>query len=640
MLLEVDVGEHEIRLVNKLTEQHVNKDKIPKMKVSVAAQVLAKGCGCNEVLAMRLERCEFTIGKNMKIEGDVLAKAHEVRPLTPTATTSANLSYACNQAENHDELSTVVIKIEYEDQVCFSAGDLDLERKHLRQDCLTDTPMDAVQEYDNIIKKEDEMCKVIKQELCIDATVLQRSAVPVEAYRPQQDDATSTSLDTIAVQLIPSTKVEEHNYEDSYEESNMSVYDFVVNKTHNVNEETLSERSCVPVEAKDKGQCMCSSNVVTECECKTKMSNIKLDTLTDGKIYECEYCGYLTNKKTRLITHVSIHMAKEPEKLSFKLRKRRRTAEKPYRCDRCEYTTSDRHYLKSHIRVHTDEKPYKCKECEFRTSYLSALKIHIRTHTGEKPYRCEQCEYSTSDKGNLKSHTRVHTDEKPYECKHCKYRTSYSTALKRHMRIHTGEKPYECKQCEYRTSYLTVLKDHMRIHTGEKPYSCEQCEYTTSDKSRLKRHMRMHSGKKPYRCNQCEFTTSDQMYLKSHIRVHNEEKRYACKYCKYRTSYSCALKRHMCKHTGERPYGCEQCDYKATHLTALKAHMRIHTDVKPYRCEHSSEKLLCEAWVLECERKKRHTCSSRNKDSRVCNKEDKGGVLIATLGELHAVGRV
>ncbi|GBP56324.1 Glutathione S-transferase [Eumeta japonica] len=42
MLLEVDVGEHEIRLVNKLTEQHVNKDKIPKMKVSVAAQVFSQ----------------------------------------------------------------------------------------------------------------------------------------------------------------------------------------------------------------------------------------------------------------------------------------------------------------------------------------------------------------------------------------------------------------------------------------------------------------------------------------------------------------------------------------------------------------------------------------------------------------------
>ncbi|GBP15207.1 hypothetical protein EVAR_79221_1 [Eumeta japonica] len=47
MLLEVDVGEHERRLVNKLTEQHVNKDKIPKMKVSVAAQVFSKGVGCN-----------------------------------------------------------------------------------------------------------------------------------------------------------------------------------------------------------------------------------------------------------------------------------------------------------------------------------------------------------------------------------------------------------------------------------------------------------------------------------------------------------------------------------------------------------------------------------------------------------------
>lgn len=42
MLLAVDDGDDEIRLVNKLTEMHVDKNKIPKMKVKFAAQVFSQ----------------------------------------------------------------------------------------------------------------------------------------------------------------------------------------------------------------------------------------------------------------------------------------------------------------------------------------------------------------------------------------------------------------------------------------------------------------------------------------------------------------------------------------------------------------------------------------------------------------------
>ncbi|XP_022836994.1 uncharacterized protein LOC111364379 [Spodoptera litura] len=42
MLLEIDDGDDEIRLVNKLTEMHVVKEKIPKMKVKYAAQVFSQ----------------------------------------------------------------------------------------------------------------------------------------------------------------------------------------------------------------------------------------------------------------------------------------------------------------------------------------------------------------------------------------------------------------------------------------------------------------------------------------------------------------------------------------------------------------------------------------------------------------------
>lgn len=41
-LLQVDEGDDEIRLVNKLTENHVIKNKIPKMKVKIAAQVFSQ----------------------------------------------------------------------------------------------------------------------------------------------------------------------------------------------------------------------------------------------------------------------------------------------------------------------------------------------------------------------------------------------------------------------------------------------------------------------------------------------------------------------------------------------------------------------------------------------------------------------
>lgn len=40
-------------------------------------------------------------------------------------------------------------------------------------------------------------------------------------------------------------------------------------------------------------------------------------------------------------------------------------------------------------------------------------------HDGIRPYRCEVCDRSFTQKGTLKTHMRRHTDEKPYECERC-----------------------------------------------------------------------------------------------------------------------------------------------------------------------------------------------------------------------------
>ncbi|XP_046405035.1 zinc finger protein 37-like [Ischnura elegans] len=80
------------------------------------------------------------------------------------------------------------------------------------------------------------------------------------------------------------------------------------------------------------------------------------------------------------------------------------SAKKPYSCNECEQSFSNKHCLVRHVRTHTKEKPYSCIECEKSFSKKSNLVQHIRTHTKEKPYSCGECEKSFSRKSHLVNH--------------------------------------------------------------------------------------------------------------------------------------------------------------------------------------------------------------------------------------------
>lgn len=68
--------------------------------------------------------------------------------------------------------------------------------------------------------------------------------------------------------------------------------------------------------------------------------------------------------------------------------------------------------------------------------------------SAERPYRCRLCHYSSGNKGYIKQHLRVHRQRQPYQCPICEHIAGNSKDLESHMINHCKARMYQCKQCE------------------------------------------------------------------------------------------------------------------------------------------------------------------------------------------------
>lgn len=66
----------------------------------------------------------------------------------------------------------------------------------------------------------------------------------------------------------------------------------------------------------------------------------------------------------------------------------------------------------------------------------------------ERPYRCRLCRYSSSNKGYIKQHLRVHRQRQPYQCPICEHIALDSKDLESHMIHHCKTRTYQCKFCQ------------------------------------------------------------------------------------------------------------------------------------------------------------------------------------------------
>ncbi len=352
---------------------------------------------------------------------------------------------------------------------------------------------------------------------------------------------------------------------------------------------------------------------VSTVESTTSDSVQEENTSPDKIVHICTTCGQICTYLLVLKRHqAKTHNVKKKTcpvcfKAVFQLASHMlsHTGEKPYKCDKCEYSSAQRGSLNLHMLRHSEQKNHQCQQCGklFYTAHI--LNKHTRTHSGQEQYkvhRCTVCDKRFYYSNLLLRHMSIHTGEKPWACDVCGQTFTFRTGLNAHMKSHSDSRPHLCIVCGFRFKRPGDLQRHTRSHTGEKPYKCKVCGKGYMQSDGRKKHMRSHTGEKPYMCWKCGVQFAHANRLKLHkcgkIRVRRtvqpgasvkDDKSYKCDVCGESIIGLDQLTKHMKFHNTDRPFECEKCRKRFGNKNTLTIHMRTHTGEKPYTCSECNQ---------------------------------------------------